>query len=550
MSYGTRIAAVLLGLALGLSLSGLAHASTVGPTGTYTYDISLPNGASFTLTQSGPLGNVGTTTLSSSFNGSPMAGYLVTGLLSGTGDNTTWTELQFQYAEPTEPGSNIAASILSYTFTEPDSFWARTDETSFDADGTTYGGLLYMNRNLDGSWVDPDDISVDFIDGTVNQGAWFDTYTPAGPQPPDPACTTCTITTTFTPAVVGAVPEPSSLVLLPGRVLPPCSVFTHAAAATNASRYFSLLHNQPGSTATVRVCSVAYAGRDRHRRRYVFGVRKREGLVKPEMASDRLQHVQRGDGRSQRVRSLQGLTRNPPHTTRPGRKPGPLVRKQFTRVTGGEAHPAAPERPVPSRMRPAWFRNRWSSAFGVHDVIDAVVVTGVFPRNRDAVRGRYVRSKAGGCCPPRTTDQHVAVVQQDIPKQIIDDDIRNTLRVQKSTEIEAIQRDGLPRQRRNLDTVRRCASRVSIASPRHVHQVVIAGGPELERVTCIDQVLVGNVDRCRIAVRLIDTTALSAHATGSPTAVRRPGTDIAVKVESARPHRRCGDEKTTNTSVC
>jgi hypothetical protein len=182
-------------------------------TGTYTYDISLPNGASFTLTQSGPLGNVGTQTLTFSFNGSPMEGYLSTETESGTGDNATWTELQFQYAEPTSPGSDTAASILSYTFAEPDSFWAQTGETSFPDDSvTTYGGLLYLNVNMGGSFVDPGNPSIDFIGGTINQGAWFDTYTPAGPAPPDPQCTSCTITTTFTPSSV--TPEPSSLVLL------------------------------------------------------------------------------------------------------------------------------------------------------------------------------------------------------------------------------------------------------------------------------------------------------------------------------------------------
>jgi PEP-CTERM motif len=218
MSYGTRIAAVLFGLTLGLATSGLAHASTLGPTspaGTYTYNISLGNGASLTLTQSGPLGQVGTSTLSTNFNGTPVDGYLVVpGGQSGTGDNATWTELQFQYAEPTSPGSNTAASILSYTITESDSFWAQTGETLFPADGvTTYGGLLYLNLNMDGSFVDPDDTAADFIGGTVNQGAWFDTYTPSGPQPTDPPCTSCSVTVTFTPAV-SAVPEPSTMTLL------------------------------------------------------------------------------------------------------------------------------------------------------------------------------------------------------------------------------------------------------------------------------------------------------------------------------------------------
>jgi hypothetical protein len=157
---------------------------------------------------------VGTKTLSSSFNGSPMEGYF-TGASSGTGDNATWTELQFQYEEPISPGSNTAASILSYTFAEPDSFWAQTSETSFAADGvTTYGGLLYLNQNVDGSWVDPTNTDIDFIDGTVNQGAWFDTYTPAGPKQPDPQCFECSISVTFTPSSVSAVPEPSTMTLL------------------------------------------------------------------------------------------------------------------------------------------------------------------------------------------------------------------------------------------------------------------------------------------------------------------------------------------------
>jgi hypothetical protein len=215
MSYGSRIAAVLVGLTLGLAPSGRAHASTIGPTspaGTYTYNIDLGSGASFTLRQSGPLGDPGTTTLYSSFNNSPMDGYLITGTQSGTGDNATWTELQFQYAEPDGPGSNIAASILSYTFTEPDSFWALTDATSFPDDGSTYGGLLYLNENMDGSFVHPGNVSEDFVHGTVNQGAWFDTYTP-GSSVPDPQCASCSISITFTPAV-SAIPEPSTMTLL------------------------------------------------------------------------------------------------------------------------------------------------------------------------------------------------------------------------------------------------------------------------------------------------------------------------------------------------
>lgn len=211
MSYGTRIAAILLGFGLALAPLGLAHASPL-PTGTYTYNISLPNGASFSLTQSGPFGEVGTTTLNTSFNGSPMDGYLVTGISSGTGDNSTWSELQIQYAEPDAPGSNTAASILSFTFAEPDSFWAQIGEFSFPDDGlTTYNGLLYMNRNLDGSWVDPTDIPHDFIDGPVNQGAYFATYTPSGPVS-DPLCTSCSVNIIFTPSVA-PIPEPSTFTL-------------------------------------------------------------------------------------------------------------------------------------------------------------------------------------------------------------------------------------------------------------------------------------------------------------------------------------------------
>jgi hypothetical protein len=217
MSYGSRIAAVLFGISLGLASSGSAHATTV-ISGTYTYDFSLPNGASFLLTQSGPLGDPSSSTLSTTFTGSPMAGYLVTGARSGTGDNATWTELQFEYAEPTAPGSNTAASILSYTFTESDTFWAETGETSFPADGTTtYGGLLYLNVNVDGSFAgnpsDPNYPFYDFIDGTVNQGAYYDTYTPAGPGF-DPQCTSCSVNVTFTPSVASAVPEPSTMTLL------------------------------------------------------------------------------------------------------------------------------------------------------------------------------------------------------------------------------------------------------------------------------------------------------------------------------------------------
>ena len=213
MSYCTRIAAILFGLTLGLASSGSAHATVAVPTGTYTYVFDVGNGASFTLTESGSVGIVGTTQLSSSFKGSPMEGYLSVPINSGTGDNATWTELQFQYAEPTSPGSNTAASILSYTFAEPDSFWAQTGKTSFPDNGvTTYAGLLYLNVNMDASWVDPGNPSVDFIDGTVNQGAWFGTYTPAGPAT-DPQCTSCSVTITFTPSV-SAVPEPSTMTLL------------------------------------------------------------------------------------------------------------------------------------------------------------------------------------------------------------------------------------------------------------------------------------------------------------------------------------------------
>jgi hypothetical protein len=209
MSYGTRIAAVLLGLGFGFAHTGVALADTT--TGTYTYQIDISPTASFTITQSGPLGDPGTSSLGWSYNGTPTPGYVPPSdaVFSTVGDNSTWTELQIEWLLPASPGSNSASSIESFTFTAPDTFWAETGVNSFPADGsTTYYALLYSDENVDGSDNGPNPDHFDYI----NQGAYYGFYTPEGAS--DPQCTTCSVTTTFTPTVGGAVPEPSTMTLL------------------------------------------------------------------------------------------------------------------------------------------------------------------------------------------------------------------------------------------------------------------------------------------------------------------------------------------------
>jgi hypothetical protein len=198
----------ILLLAAAAALPCTALASPVSA-GTYTYTIELGNGASFVLNQTGPLGDPNTSSSGWSYNGSPDPDYVPPGdsVFATTGDNSTWTELQIEYLEPASPGSNTASSILSYTFAEPDAFWANTGETVFTSDGvTSYNGLLYLDENVDGSTAGPD------VGGTVYQGAFDTTYTPAGSS--DPQCGSCTVSVTFTPSSVSATPEPSTITLL------------------------------------------------------------------------------------------------------------------------------------------------------------------------------------------------------------------------------------------------------------------------------------------------------------------------------------------------
>jgi hypothetical protein len=188
-----------------------ALADNTSADGTYTYNISLPNGASFTLTQSAALGVVGSSSLDWSYNGTPIDGYVPPsdGSIYFSGDNGTWTELQIQWMLPDATDSNTADSVDSFTFTEPDTFWSTPGVYSmFPDDGTTYNAIQLVTENIDGSDGNP-------VFGTVEQGAFYNLYdTPGGEYTPpgtDPPC--CSITTTFTPAVA-ATPEPSTITLL------------------------------------------------------------------------------------------------------------------------------------------------------------------------------------------------------------------------------------------------------------------------------------------------------------------------------------------------
>ena len=211
MSYGTRISAVLFGLTLGLASSGLAHASVATPTGIYTYNISLPNGASFTMSNHGALGDLGSFATGWSYNGTPLAGYVPPSDASiwFSGYNSTWTELQIQWMLPDATDPNVADSVDSFTFTATDAFWRTTGSSSaFPDDGTMYNAIQLVTEGIDGSNGNP-------IFGNVEQGAFYTLYaTPGGVYTApgsDPAC--CTITTTFTP-LVSAIPEPSTMSLL------------------------------------------------------------------------------------------------------------------------------------------------------------------------------------------------------------------------------------------------------------------------------------------------------------------------------------------------
>ena len=212
MFYGTRIAAITLGLGLALAPSALAHASSVGtsPAGTWTYNINLGNGASFQMTMDGAFGTQGSNITGFSFIGSPN-GYVSDPTITTTGNNTYHYESSVQVLDggfdqelaiQFDIASGDYSGTLNYTFVEPTSFWENTGSSlSFNTgDGEFIFGLQ--------GWTAPDGDGEFF--GEVGEGANFATY---GTLPSDPPCTSCTITTTFTPSVA-PIPKPSTFTLL------------------------------------------------------------------------------------------------------------------------------------------------------------------------------------------------------------------------------------------------------------------------------------------------------------------------------------------------
>lgn len=216
MSYCTRIAAIMFGLGLAIAPSGLAHASTLGGNsgpGTWTYNIDLGSGASFHVTMDGVFGVTGTHITGYGFTGSPN-GYVSDPFVVTTGGNT----YHYEGSDPKQDGgfdqelaiqfdiaSGDYSSTRDYTFIEPTSFWQTTGTLSFNTgDGEFIFGLQgwssSLENNSDGQFF-----------GEVGEGANFADY---GITPSDPPCSSCFITTTFTPSVAPVIPEPSTFTLL------------------------------------------------------------------------------------------------------------------------------------------------------------------------------------------------------------------------------------------------------------------------------------------------------------------------------------------------
>ncbi len=215
MSYCTRIAAITLGFGLVLAPSGLAHAFTVStpPPGTWNYNFTLGNGASFQMTMNGAFGTPGSNITGFGFTGSPN-GYVSDPTIVTSGNNT------YHYAESVQVpdggfdqeliiqfdvASGDYSSTLDYTFVEPTSFWQTTGTPSFNTgDGEFISGYLGWSSSLANN-------SDGLSPGEVGEGANFAMY---GTVPSDPPCTSCFIHITFTPLVVTTTPEPSTFTLL------------------------------------------------------------------------------------------------------------------------------------------------------------------------------------------------------------------------------------------------------------------------------------------------------------------------------------------------
>jgi hypothetical protein len=183
--------------------------NTGGAPGTYTYTITLGNGASFDMVLDGAFGTPGSNIISYAFVGTPDPGYTNDPAITTSGNNTYHyvdgnqvydggfdQELVLQYDSDTTGYDNT----LDYTFAEPTSFWENVGSALPFTTGD--GEYIYDLQGWTG-----EDASGQFF-GEVAEGANYNYYGDV-----DPACAACTVTATFVPSPA-ATPEPSSLALL------------------------------------------------------------------------------------------------------------------------------------------------------------------------------------------------------------------------------------------------------------------------------------------------------------------------------------------------
>jgi len=217
-----RLFASTTALLLAASIPASAASIAVPPTdnyNTYNYVIDLPNIApdgtetdgtaqfSFTVSD-GPFGlDDSMYSHNSVFDTFGTSGILDNDYsliaLTTTGyvdtDGAKIVELYLQYQDP-------SSDILSFTFVEPVAFWATGGDQSFPTGTTPETDLVFVDYSNP-----PDPVNgypTTWVTSTT--GAFFKLGV-------DPACTSCSISTTVEP--VTATPEPSSLWLLSSGVI-------------------------------------------------------------------------------------------------------------------------------------------------------------------------------------------------------------------------------------------------------------------------------------------------------------------------------------------
>lgn len=180
--------------------------NTGGAPGTYSYTFNLGGGASFNMVLNGAFGTNNSNIISYDWTGTPDLAYAHDPYIVTSGNTTnnggSDVELVLQYDSDTTGYGNT----LDYTFAEPVNFWENVGvgQAFTNDDGNSLYDLLEWTG------APPDDDTDVF--GTVLEGAYYNYYD-NGVEAEDPACTACTVTTTFVPAPA-ATPEPSSLMLL------------------------------------------------------------------------------------------------------------------------------------------------------------------------------------------------------------------------------------------------------------------------------------------------------------------------------------------------